>query len=88
MLFSGDLQVDSPARTRLRDFYRLDESRVLDELLPLADIGSAARSRAWERARTLVVAIREAQVGKGGVVRDANVHERVCTKIEHWLTRI
>lgn len=26
------------------------------------------------------------EVGKGGVVRDADVHDKVCAKVENWLT--
>ena len=56
-----------------RDAYRGAEADVLASLLPVADIGSAARSRAWERARRLVVEIRAQQVGKGGI--DALLNE-------------
>ncbi len=73
MLFHGDLPAPSPLRQTLRQFYRADEAQVLDTLLPLADIGDQARSRAWERARQLVVNIRQAQIGKGGV--DALLNE-------------
>jgi 23S rRNA (cytidine1920-2'-O)/16S rRNA (cytidine1409-2'-O)-methyltransferase len=30
----------------------------------------------------------KAEVGKGGVVRDASVHERVCTEVRDWLEGI
>ncbi|MCT6698857.1 bifunctional proline dehydrogenase/L-glutamate gamma-semialdehyde dehydrogenase PutA [Rheinheimera sp. 4Y26] len=73
MLFNGDLTATNPLRQTLRNFYRADEEKVLDLLLPLADIGVQARSRAWEKARQLVVNIRKAQVGKGGV--DALLNE-------------
>jgi 23S rRNA (cytidine1920-2'-O)/16S rRNA (cytidine1409-2'-O)-methyltransferase len=26
------------------------------------------------------------EVGKGGVVRDASVHLRICSEVDHWLT--
>ncbi|QIB67259.1 bifunctional proline dehydrogenase/L-glutamate gamma-semialdehyde dehydrogenase PutA [Kineobactrum salinum] len=67
MLFSDSLATDDPIRQQLRDFYRKDEAEVLALLLPIADISHAARSRAWERARSLVLAIRREQHGKGGV---------------------
>lgn len=73
MLFDGNLTATTPLRQTLRDFYRADEDKVLDLLLPLADVGVQARSRAWEKARQLVVNIRQAQVGKGGV--DALLNE-------------
>ncbi|MDP4536168.1 bifunctional proline dehydrogenase/L-glutamate gamma-semialdehyde dehydrogenase PutA [Alkalimonas collagenimarina] len=73
MLFRDSLEVSNPIRQQIRDFYRADEHQVLDYLLPLADIGSNARSRAWERARQMVMTIRKAQTGKGGV--DALLNE-------------
>ena len=73
MLFHGDLTTTDPIRQTIRKFYRADETEVLEYLLPLADIGVQARSRAWEKARQLVVNIRQAQVGKGGV--DALLNE-------------
>ena len=73
MLFHGDLTTTDPIRQTIRKFYRADETEVLEYLLPLADIGVQARSRAWEKARQLVVNIRKAQVGKGGV--DALLNE-------------
>lgn len=73
MLFHGDLSTTTALRQQLRALYRADEEQVLETLLPLADIGDQARSRAWERARQLVVNIRQAQIGKGGV--DALLNE-------------
>ncbi|MCH8536730.1 MAG: bifunctional proline dehydrogenase/L-glutamate gamma-semialdehyde dehydrogenase PutA [Alkalimonas sp.] len=73
MLFRDPLEVSNPLRQQIRDFYRADEHQVLEYLLPLADIGSNARSRAWERARQMVLTIRKAQTGKGGV--DALLNE-------------
>ncbi|WP_166839205.1 bifunctional proline dehydrogenase/L-glutamate gamma-semialdehyde dehydrogenase PutA [Rheinheimera pleomorphica] len=73
MLYNGSLVATQPLRQTIRDFYRADEDQVIQYLLPLADIGVNARSRAWERARQLVLTIRQAQVGKGGV--DALLNE-------------
>ncbi|QDP02373.1 bifunctional proline dehydrogenase/L-glutamate gamma-semialdehyde dehydrogenase PutA [Thalassotalea sp. PS06] len=73
MLFNGNLITDDPIRQQIRDHYRADENQVLANLLPVAEISSAAKSRAWERARQLVVEIRKEQVGKGGV--DALLNE-------------
>ncbi|GAB3276783.1 bifunctional proline dehydrogenase/L-glutamate gamma-semialdehyde dehydrogenase PutA [Parahaliea aestuarii] len=67
MLLEGSLAAPDTLRAQMRDFYRKDENAVLDHLLPLADISHAARSRAWERARKLVMKIRAEQSGKGGV---------------------
>ena len=73
MLFNGNLITNDPIRQQIRDHYRADENEVLNNLLPLAEIGANARSRAWERARQLVVQIRKDQTGKGGV--DALLNE-------------
>ena len=67
MLFNGNLKTDCEIRQKIRDFYRIDEDKVIDHILPLAEVGVSARSRAWERARQLVVNIREDQQGQGGV---------------------
>ncbi|WP_440874731.1 bifunctional proline dehydrogenase/L-glutamate gamma-semialdehyde dehydrogenase PutA [Thalassotalea sp. PLHSN55] len=73
MLFNGSLKTSNPIRQAIRDNYRADENTILDELLPIAEIGVDAKSRAWEFARQLVVNIRKDQVGKGGV--DALLNE-------------
>ncbi len=73
VLFEGAFSGSDSVGAVLRDFYRKDETDVLNYLVPLAETGSAARSRAWERARELVVNIRAQQVGKGGV--DALLNE-------------
>lgn len=73
MLFNGSLVTTDPVRQTIRDHYRADEDKVLDFLLPLAEVDAKTRSRAWERARQLVLYIRQAQVGKGGV--DALLNE-------------
>ena len=67
MLFKGDLTTQCPIRQKIRDFYRIDEEQVIDQILPLAEVGVSARSRAWERARQMVLNIRRDQKGKGGV---------------------
>jgi len=73
MLFNGSLVTTDPLRQTIRNHYRIDEDQVLDFLLPLAEVDAKTRSRAWERARQLVLYIRQAQVGKGGV--DALLNE-------------
>ncbi len=72
-MVTGEFTPMEKHRLSLRDYYRRDEGLVLDALLPLADLGPVAQPRAWNRARKLVVDIRDAQVGKGGV--DALLNE-------------
>ena len=48
MLFNGDLTTECPIRQKIRDFYRIDENAVIDHILPLAEVGVKARSRAWD----------------------------------------
>jgi len=73
MLFTTTLTATNEIRQTIRDHYRCDENTILNYLLPLAEIGVDAKSRAWEHARQMVVNIRKAQVGKGGV--DALLNE-------------
>lgn len=73
MLFHGDLTTDCPIRQKIRDFYRIDENEVINHILPLAEVGVKARSRAWERARQIVHNIRKDQDGQGGI--DALLNE-------------
>jgi RHH-type proline utilization regulon transcriptional repressor/proline dehydrogenase/delta 1-pyrroline-5-carboxylate dehydrogenase len=73
MLFDGSLSTSDPIRQKIRDFYRIDENQVVEHILPLAEVGVGARSRAWERARQMVVNIRNDQQGQGGI--DALLNE-------------
>ncbi|KKO48894.1 transcriptional regulator [Arsukibacterium sp. MJ3] len=73
MLFTGDLTTECPIRQKIRDYYRIDENQVIGHLLPLAEVGMKARSRAWERARQIVHNIRKDQDGQGGI--DALLNE-------------
>ncbi|WP_372810419.1 bifunctional proline dehydrogenase/L-glutamate gamma-semialdehyde dehydrogenase PutA, partial [Pseudoalteromonas nigrifaciens] len=73
MLFNSDLTTTCPIRQKIRDFYRIDENAVIDHILPLAEVGVKARSRAWERARQIVLNIRKDQDGQSGV--DALLNE-------------
>ncbi len=73
MLFTGNLTATCPLRQKIRDYYRIDENQVIDHILPLAEVGVKARSRAWERARQIVLNIRRDQDGQGGV--DALLNE-------------
>ncbi|WP_444996395.1 bifunctional proline dehydrogenase/L-glutamate gamma-semialdehyde dehydrogenase PutA [Aliikangiella sp. IMCC44359] len=73
MLFNESLVTECPIRQKIRDFYRIDENQIIDHILPLAEVGVSARSRAWERARKMVVNIRDDQEGQGGI--DALLNE-------------
>ncbi|WP_286263280.1 bifunctional proline dehydrogenase/L-glutamate gamma-semialdehyde dehydrogenase PutA [Thalassotalea atypica] len=73
MLFNGSLKAQDSIRQTIRDHYRADENKVLDTLLPIAEIDVEAKSRAWDYARQLVVNIRRDQEGQGGV--DALLNE-------------
>ena len=55
MLFNSPLITDCPIRQKIRDFYRIDENIAVDHILPVAEVNVSARSRAWERARKLVL---------------------------------
>lgn len=73
MLFNGSLITDCPIRQKIRDFYRIDENTAVDHILPLAEVNVGARSRAWERARKMVLKIRQDQVHNGAI--DALLNE-------------
>lgn len=73
MLFNSSLSTDCPIRHKIREFYRIDENSVIDHILPIAEVNVSARSRAWERARKMVLRIREDQNGQGAI--DALLNE-------------
>jgi RHH-type proline utilization regulon transcriptional repressor/proline dehydrogenase/delta 1-pyrroline-5-carboxylate dehydrogenase len=73
MLFNGNLMTDCPIRQKIRDYYRINEKTAIKHLLPEAEISMAARSRAWERARKMVLQIRFESEGSGGI--DALLNE-------------
>ncbi len=73
MLTNDNLNTLSSIRQRIRDHYRIDESTAIDQILPVAEVNPRARSRAWERARKMVLQIRREQEGHGGV--DALLNE-------------
>lgn len=72
LLTSRPAQI-SAIRHKIREFYRINESQALEYILPEAEVSMRARSRAWERARTMVLRIRDEQEGHGGV--DALLNE-------------
>jgi RHH-type proline utilization regulon transcriptional repressor/proline dehydrogenase/delta 1-pyrroline-5-carboxylate dehydrogenase len=67
MLFDGNLVTESAVRQKIRDFYRIDEDLAVEYILPDAEFNMRARSRAWERARKMVLQIRNDQEGTGVV---------------------
>ena len=73
MLFTGSFITDCPIRQKIREFYRIDENIAVDHILPLAEVNVSARSRAWERARKMVLKIRQDQSGNGAI--DALLNE-------------
>jgi RHH-type proline utilization regulon transcriptional repressor/proline dehydrogenase/delta 1-pyrroline-5-carboxylate dehydrogenase len=73
MLINTNLATHCPIRQKIRDFYRINEAQAVEHILPEAEVSMRARSRAWERARTLVLRIRKDQEGHGGV--DALLNE-------------
>ncbi len=73
MLFNGSLITHCPIRQRIRDFYRIDEEKAVAHILPEAEINVSTRSLAWERARKMVLQIRQDQKGNGAI--DALLNE-------------
>ena len=73
MLFNGNLMTECPIRQKIRDFYRIDEEAAVDYILPQAEVSMRAKTRAWERARKMVLQIREESEGSGGI--DALLNE-------------
>jgi RHH-type proline utilization regulon transcriptional repressor/proline dehydrogenase/delta 1-pyrroline-5-carboxylate dehydrogenase len=67
MLFNGSFKTDCLTRQKIREFYRIDENIAVDHILPLAEVNVSARSRAWERARKMVLQIRQDQAGNGAI---------------------
>ncbi|PKG37579.1 bifunctional proline dehydrogenase/L-glutamate gamma-semialdehyde dehydrogenase PutA [Psychromonas sp. Urea-02u-13] len=67
MLFTGSLMTDCPIRQQIREFYRIDENIAVDHILPAAEVNVSARSRAWDRARKMVLKIRQDQEGNGAI---------------------
>ena len=73
MLYSGSLASNNATRQKIREFYRIDEDMAVDHILPFAEVNVSARSRAWDRARKMVLQIRQDQSGNGAI--DALLNE-------------
>ncbi len=67
MLFNDSFNTHCPIRQKIREFYRIDENDAVDHILPTAEVKASARSRAWERARKMVLQIRQDQAGNGAI---------------------
>jgi RHH-type proline utilization regulon transcriptional repressor/proline dehydrogenase/delta 1-pyrroline-5-carboxylate dehydrogenase len=67
MLFNGSYSTHCPIRQKIREFYRIDENIAVDHILPVAEVNVSARSRSWERARKMVLQIRQEQSGNGAI---------------------
>ncbi len=80
MLFNGSIITGCRTRQKIREFYRIDENTAVDYLLPLAEVNVSARSRAWERARQMVLQIRQDQSGNGTI--DALLQEHSISSEE------
>jgi len=73
MYFSASIETQCPLRQKIRNYYHISDQQAVTEALEIANIPTSMRTRAWERARQLVVTIREQQVGQGGI--DALLNE-------------
>ncbi|WP_395345141.1 bifunctional proline dehydrogenase/L-glutamate gamma-semialdehyde dehydrogenase PutA [Ningiella sp. W23] len=73
MLLHSNLSTESLIRQKIREFYRINEGEAVDHILPEAEVSMRARSRAWERARNMVLRIRRENSAHGGV--DALLNE-------------
>ena len=73
MLFNGNLMTNCPIRQKIREFYRIDEDAAVAHILPEAEVSMRAKTRAWERARKMVLQIRAESEGSGGI--DALLNE-------------
>ena len=65
MFFTDSFTAGGSTRHKIHEFYRIDETVAVDYILPLAEINVSTRSRAWERARRMVLKIREEQSDNG-----------------------
>jgi len=73
MIFASEPPPYDRLRARVAEHYRADETRVVRELLAIAELPSGARERIDKLARRLVTRVRERRTGRGGL--DAFLHE-------------
>lgn len=67
MIFNEPVPTLNPLRTAITNAYRMDETRCVENLLSNAALSQSALNRIEETAKKLVVAVREARLGKGGL---------------------
>ncbi len=73
MIIEPALAQTTPQRKAIRDNYRRDETEVVNWLVDQAHLSSDTLDRIAARARTLVMEVRKARVGHGGI--DAFLNE-------------
>lgn len=73
MLFNKSLPEFSPLRLAIVDAYRMDETTCVEKLIQEASLPADMLARISDKARELVVAVRQARIGKGGL--DAFLHQ-------------
>lgn len=73
MIFAEPPPAPSPLRAAIRAAHLADEGECIQALLPLASVDTTTGARIAERARALVVAVREQRRSEGGL--DAFMHE-------------
>ncbi|MFQ5937931.1 MAG: bifunctional proline dehydrogenase/L-glutamate gamma-semialdehyde dehydrogenase PutA, partial [Acidiferrobacterales bacterium] len=73
MIFATQPPKHGPLRTAVNKAFLADETACVEALLPQASVSGDARERIAERARRLVIAVREQRKAHGGL--DAFMHE-------------
>ena len=73
MFSTAAIETSCPLRQKIRQYYHSSEEAVMREILSNLSITNTHKTRAWERARALVVNIRDTQAGQGGI--DALLNE-------------
>ncbi len=73
MIFRKSPTDPSPSLSRIAEYYRADETQVVNELIAAAHLSADSLDRVAERARKLVTEVRKSRLGKGGL--DAFLHE-------------
>ncbi|MDH3379376.1 MAG: bifunctional proline dehydrogenase/L-glutamate gamma-semialdehyde dehydrogenase PutA, partial [Gammaproteobacteria bacterium] len=73
MIFRNPSASFDPGFARLAEYYRADETQVINELIAAAQLPRQSLDRITERARSLVTEVRKSRLGRGGL--DAFLHE-------------
>jgi RHH-type proline utilization regulon transcriptional repressor/proline dehydrogenase/delta 1-pyrroline-5-carboxylate dehydrogenase len=80
MIFATQPAEQTPLRKAISAAYLADEAKSVNALMPLAAVADDARERIAERARRLVVAVREQRRSHSGL--DAFMHEYDLSSVE------